>query len=190
MMSAEDSPKNESPTPNAGKEDPHARFIRLFLASEREIFRYVAAIVPSVTDAQDVVQQTAQVLWQKFDQYDPQFPFTPWACRFALLEAKTHLRKSRRWQEFLDDYLAEELVRRRAELSDDFERHFQHLQGCLGKLPSAQRNMVEGYYYRREKIETLAVALGGTAEGIYKSLQRIRRALQDCLTRSMKMEEA
>ena len=60
------------------------RFLSLFLRSEREIFRYVAALVPNLTDAEDIVQQTAIALWEKFDAYDPSQPFTPWACRFAL----------------------------------------------------------------------------------------------------------
>ena len=60
------------------------RFLSLFLRSEREIFRYVAALVPNITDAEDIVQQTAIALWEKFEAYDPTQPFTPWACRFAL----------------------------------------------------------------------------------------------------------
>ena len=53
----------------------------MFLASEKELFRYISALVPCVTDAQDLVQQTALALWRKFEAYDPRQPFTPWACR-------------------------------------------------------------------------------------------------------------
>ena len=59
------------------------QFLSLFLRSERELFRYVVALVPNVADAEDIVQQTALVLWEKFSAYDPGQPFTPWACRFA-----------------------------------------------------------------------------------------------------------
>ncbi|RYD28714.1 MAG: RNA polymerase subunit sigma, partial [Verrucomicrobiaceae bacterium] len=37
------------------------QFLSLFLRSEREIFRYVAALVPFVSDAEDIVQETALV---------------------------------------------------------------------------------------------------------------------------------
>ena len=40
------------------------RFLSLFLRSEREVFRYVAALVPNVADAEDIVQQTALTLWE------------------------------------------------------------------------------------------------------------------------------
>ena len=65
-------------------DDAQAQFLRLFLSSERELFRYVTALVPNVGDAEEIVQQTAVELWKKFDQYDPQQPFAPWACRFAI----------------------------------------------------------------------------------------------------------
>src|SRR5215469_8898952 len=86
------------------------RFLSLFLRSEREIFRYVAALVPNVGDAEDIVQQTAMSLWEKFDAYDPGQPFTPWACRFALNKARQWIERRQRWQALLDNGLAEELV--------------------------------------------------------------------------------
>src|SRR5439155_15875370 len=73
------------------------RFLSLFLRSEREIFRYVAALVPNLADAEDIVQQTAVALWEKFDSYDPNQPFTPWACRFALNKTKQWIERRQRW---------------------------------------------------------------------------------------------
>ena len=77
------------------------RFLSLFLRSEQEIFRYVAALVPNATDAEDIVQQTALALWEKFDAYDPTLPFTPWACRFALNKAHQWIERRQRWQALL-----------------------------------------------------------------------------------------
>src|SRR5512147_2164035 len=103
-------------------EDPAAaqqRFLSLFLRSEREIFRYVAALVPNMTDAEDIVQQTAMSLWEKFDAYDPAQPFTPWACRFALNKTRQWIERRQRWQALLENGLAEELVRRREDLRSE-----------------------------------------------------------------------
>src|SRR5881394_2146450 len=128
------------------------RFLSLFLRSEREIFRYVAVLVPNVTDVEDIVQQTAMALWEKFDAYDPNQPFTPWACRFALNKARQWIERRQRWQALLDHGLAEELAQRRQELQPEFEQRLKHLEGCLGNLPAAQRSLVEGYYYNRATI--------------------------------------
>src|SRR6266446_9271028 len=120
------------------------RFLSLFLRSEREIFRYVAALVPNVTDAEDIVQQTALALWEKFDAYDPNQPFTPWACRFALNKTKQWIERRQKWQALLEAGLAEELAQRREELRPELETRLKHLEGCLGKLPEEHRFMVEG----------------------------------------------
>ena len=162
------------------------RFLSLFLRSEREIFRYVAALVPNVADAEDIVQQTALALWEKFDAYDPNQPFTPWACRFALNKTRQWIERRQRWQALLERGLAEELAQRRDELLPEIETRLQHLEGCLNKLPAEQRAMVEGYYYRRESVEKLAEESGRTVAAAYKTLQRIRQSLQMCIESSAK----
>lgn len=166
------------------------RFLSLFLRSEREIFRYVAVLVPSVSDAEDIVQQTAIALWEKFDAYDPSQPFTPWACRFALNKARQWIERRQRWQALLEAGLAEELAQRREELGPELEARLQHLEGCLSKLPEEQRSLVEGYYYRRDSIETLAEASNRTAAATYKTLQRVRQALQSCIEKAAQPEGA
>src|SRR5512138_178395 len=157
------------------------RFLSLFLRSEREIFRYVAALVPNITDAEDIVQQTAMSLWEKFDAYDPSQPFTPWACRFALNKARQWIERRQRWQALLDHGLAEELAQRRQELQPEFEQRLKHLEGCLGKLPAGQRSLLQGYYYERASVETLAQRSGRSEAATYKMLQRIRHVLQVCV---------
>src|SRR6266487_4998457 len=118
------------------------RFLSLFLRSEREIFRYVAALVPNVADAEDIVQQAALALWEKFDAYDPNQPFTPWACRFALNKARQWIERRQRWQALLEGGLAEELMQRREELRPEIETQLKHLEGCLKKLSEEQRSLV------------------------------------------------
>jgi len=162
------------------------QFLSLFLRSEREVFRYVAALIPNVADAEDIVQQTAVALWEKFDAYDPNQPFTPWACRFALNKAKQWIERRRRWQALLESGLAEELVQRREELRPELESRLNYLEGCLDKLPGNQRSLVEGYYYRRESIEKLAENSGRTVAATYKTLQRVRQALQVCIENAAK----
>src|SRR2546423_14127299 len=131
------------------------QFLSLFLRSEREVFRYVAALAPNLADAEDIVQQTALALWEKFDAYDPNQPFTPWACRFALNKSKQWIERRQRWQALLEGGLAEELAQRREELRPEIETRLKHLEACLNKLSAQQRSMIQGYYYRRDGIGKL-----------------------------------
>jgi RNA polymerase sigma-70 factor (ECF subfamily) len=176
-----------SPDSTRGFDDRSAsqqRFLSLFLRSEREIFRYVAVLVPNVTDAEDIVQQTAIALWEKFEAYDPAQPFTPWACRFALNKARQWIERRQRWQALLEAGLAEELMERREALRPEVEVRLRNLESCLCKLPRDQRELVEGYYYHRTGIEALSESSGRTVQATYKALQRIRQALLNCVNRA------
>ena len=147
-------------------------------------------MAPNVADAEDIVQQTALVLWEKFDAYDPGLPFTPWACRFALNKTRQWLERRQRWQALLEGGLAEELAQRREELRPEMDLRLRHLEKCLGKLPGEQLSLVEGYYYRRAGVEELAATSGRTVAATYKMLQRVRLALQACIENAAKPEAA
>jgi hypothetical protein len=57
-------------------------------------------------------------------------------------------------------------------------------------LPVEQRSLVEGYYFRRDGIETLGERSGRTVAATYKILQRIRRNLQICIENAASQEGA
>ena len=164
-------------------------FMRLFLRSQRDIFRYVAVLVPNADDAQDIVQETAVALWKKLDQYDSGQPFTAWACRFALIEARQYARKRQRWPALLDAELVEQLVQRRGELAACLDRRREYLSECLARLSVDQRRIVERYYYERMSVEVIASRMGPRK---MRSTRRCsnRRVLSDCVERKLRSEGA
>lgn len=165
-----------------------AQFLRLFLASERELFRYVSALVPAMDDASEVVQQTALQLWNKFDDYDPGQPFTPWACRFGLNVAKQWMGRRQRWAKLLETGVAEKIVERRDKTLPEMENKLRHLDNCIEKLPETERALVERFYWHRENVPTICETLNQTAEAVYKALQRIRQRLRDCIELALTTE--
>jgi len=179
---------NEIPDQHASNPAAQQEFLRVFLANEREILRYVVALVPNLGDAQEIVQQTAVVLWEKFDQYDAERPFAPWACRFALNVTRQWMARRKRWKALLDGELAEELAVRREQLRSEFDARLVHLGQCLQKLPEEQRTLVDGYYFRQMDVATVSEQAERTVDAVYKALQRIRRQLRECIERSLHEE--
>ena len=177
---------NENPDQPASKSASQQDFLRVFLANEREILRYVVALVPNLADAQEIVQQTAVVLWEKFDQYDAERPFAPWACRFALNVTRQWMARRQRWKALLNSGLAEELASRREQLRPEFDARLVHLDRCLQKLPEEQRSLVDGYYFRQLDVATVSDQAERTVDAVYKALQRIRRQLRECIERSLR----
>ncbi len=62
-----------------GKLPKETRFMRLFLENERRIFGFILTLLPHWADAEDVFQETAGVLWNKFDDF--QSGATSWPGR-------------------------------------------------------------------------------------------------------------
>ncbi len=163
-------------------------FLRRMLQGERELLRYVMALVPNREDARDVVQETLVALWKKRGSYDPAFPFVPWACRFAMNEIRLHRRRDSRWRWIQDEQLIEMLFTRRQELAPHLDHRSEHLRTCLDKLPTRQRTVVECYYFQEEPVEDVAGRLNASVDAVYKMLQRVRKALFDCITRGLEAE--
>lgn len=62
------------------------------------------------------------------------------------------------------------------------------LQGCLGQLTADQRELIQHRYHGEMPISDLADQLGRSVDALYKSLERIRKALADCVSRKLVME--
>lgn len=161
----------------------HDQFMRLFLASERELLRYIMATIPNVADARDVLQDTASALWRKMEAYDATAPFTPWACRFAANEIRAFLRRENRQRRWLDADVVEMLRVHQERAMDVGEADAEILRECLDALPANQRSLLCRYYFDEHPVERIAESLQRTADAIYKLLQRTRQALADCVRR-------
>ena len=178
--------KVEPPKPNP-RSCTHKDFIRLFLEAEKDLLRYVMVIVPNVADARDIVQETAVALWDKIDRYDPAKPFAPWACRFALNEAKMFLRKKSR-QYRLADEVVNLLEIERMENADQLDARKYFLRECLKTLPSKNAELVHEYYFNELSVEELGKHFERSVEAIYKTLQRVRQALHACIENKLQLE--
>jgi RNA polymerase sigma-70 factor (ECF subfamily) len=72
---------------------------------------------------------------------------------------------------------------------DGFD-YVEALRGCLEELSSEQRRVINLRYAERKPRSEMAVLCGMTENGIKSLLQRIRRALGDCIRRKLALEAA
>lgn len=175
----DDMPAND---PKKSPEDAnHEVFIALFAHHEPELRRFVRSLMPTAVDADEVLQQTAIVIWRKFDQYDPQTQFMKWACVIARFEALAYRRKMARdrlvFTEELMDLMADEGV---VEL-DSRQSEREVLDECLAAMPEQQRRFLTLAYTPGIKTKELAEAAGSTAAAFYMRLKRLRGQLMECV---------
>jgi RNA polymerase sigma-70 factor (ECF subfamily) len=163
-------------------------FGRLFVQHEARIYGYIRSLVIHRTDAEDLLQETASVLWQKFDEFEPGSNFLAWAMSVARFQVQ-HFRRQKKhnvlhFSDSFQDLLAADTVAESARLGD----LQQLLAGCVQKLPQADRDLFALRYSTQATTTSLADRLGRPASTIYNAVRRIRRALADCVKRELDKE--
>jgi RNA polymerase sigma-70 factor (ECF subfamily) len=166
--------------------DPE-QFVRLFVEGQREILRYILALVPDIDDAHDILQETAVDLWRKFDQYDPDCPFAPWACRFAIRRVLKHCEQQVRRMKYLSLESLSQIAEERTEKQEILEDRRRALEMCLERLSDADRLVVEQRYSRQMSVAKIAGITGQNTSTLYKALERIRQRLFECVNRRLRM---
>jgi RNA polymerase sigma-70 factor (ECF subfamily) len=167
-------------------QDPE-RFVRLFVEGQREILRYILALVPDIDDAHDILQETAVDLWRKFDRYDPAFAFAPWACGFAFRRVLKHRERQQRRIKYLSIESLNLIAAERSEKYGILEDRRRALERCLLQLRDDDRLVVEHRYSQQLSVAKIAGITGRNTSALYKALERIRRQLLECVNRRLQL---
>jgi RNA polymerase sigma-70 factor, ECF subfamily len=173
---------------NQGDAASERSFVGLFLRHQRSLYGFIMQLVHDYDDAEDLLQKTGLVLWQKFEQFEPGTDFVSWARQIAKFEVHTYLKTKRRSRVSFStatiDLLAEDI---QAE-SPEADLRQEALMHCLDDLRPGDRDLVRNCYSRRGAMGQIARDLGRSIDGIYQSLRRIRHALLQCIERRITTE--
>jgi RNA polymerase sigma-70 factor, ECF subfamily len=163
-------------------------FGRLFVQYQPRIYGYIRSLVVCRADAEDLLQETASVLWRKFDQFQPGSNFLAWALQVARFQVMYFRQRQRRnvlqFSEKFLDAVAADTVAESARLGD-LQRL---LDACMERLAAADRELFALHYRSDATARSMAEQLGRPASTVYNAINRIRRALAECVQRALKKE--
>ena len=161
----------------------HDQFIRLFTQAQPEVYSYLRSMIFNRADADDVFQDVACVLWQKFDQFQPGTQFGQWACAIAHNQAMAHFQKGRRDKlVFSMDVLAL-IADKTASQNQTFGAFQDALLGCLEELSEQDTQLVHLRFEPLATNRSVAATLGRSETAISRSLSRIYALLLNCIRR-------
>jgi RNA polymerase sigma-70 factor, ECF subfamily len=168
----------------------HREFLRCYTSHEPAIRAYVRRLVPLRADADDVMQDVAVVLWEKFEQFREGGDFRAWAFGIARLEVLAWLRDKGRDRLVLSQDVTELLAEETQREEPHLARQREALESCLEKLDSPQRALLVAAYQPHARIQAIATQSGRSVNGFYQWLYRMRRLLLECAQRQFATEEA
>ena len=165
------------------------QFVSHWTRYEPRVFAYIYTLLPNWADAQDVLQETSIVLWQKLAEFAPGTDFVRWACRVAYFEVQKHRHRQHVRKMLLSESFVDLLAKQMGDSSEDIQTLMAALGPCVEMLKSPERELIRMHYLQGISVKSTATQLGHSSEAAYKSLQRVRRKLFDCIRRAIRRED-
>jgi RNA polymerase sigma-70 factor (ECF subfamily) len=174
--------------PPPSEPEDYSRFLRVYTAHEPAIRAFVRRLVPTRADADDIMQDAAVVLWEKFPSMPADADFRSWAFGVARYEVLGWLRDRGRDRLVLDEELVLLMADDAVAAEQQLESQRHALEQCLQKVAPAERDLLMRAYSREAQIQDVAAESGRSVPGFYQWLHRMRRLLLDCVRRTMARE--
>lgn len=166
-------------------------FVNLLVSHQPLIRAYVISLLPGLSETEDVIQNTNQVLWAKREQFELGTNFKAWSlttARFQVMAMQQKLRNERR-QPLDEDVLA--LIAEEALDMDtaDLNLKLNELNECISLLQVRDQELVLHRYWNKSGLDEFARATGRSVGALKVALHRIRESLRECLERKARIRE-
>ena len=178
----------ESDANNLSRDTRIQAFMNLYVGKEQCIQSYIYTLVQNWADSEDILQETAKVLWAKFEEFEPDTDFLAWALTIAHYQV-LKFRKSQNKPMLFSSRLIEDLAGKAADYAHGTSRRQDALRQCMKKLTERDRQMLELRYRDGTTVERVAQHVGRNVKTVYKYLDRIRWQLLRCIQRTLAWED-
>lgn len=164
-------------------------FMRLLVKHERHVHGFILSLVANWQDAEEILQNTFVRLCQQIDKWDPDKDFRAWACAVARYEVLTYRRKAQRSCMQLSQQFVERVVQEQDLQSGSLGPRAEALNRCIEKLAPTRRRLLDLAYRGGFSVEQVAEQLDYSIAATYKALARLRKALHECIERTVRAQE-
>ncbi len=164
-------------------------FFQLFMSSQKNLYAYILASVHNFNDAEDIMQETAAVMWQNFDKFDPDTNFLAWAISIARNMVRNYFSSRKKSRLQFDDSLMESIEQSAIRNLERNSMRIEALKRCCEKLSESSRLLIQLRYEQGMTVKSIASRFGRPIAGMYKALARLQDALLECTERIMAVEK-
>lgn len=159
-------------------------FLNLLLRHNKKLFCYIVSLVPNYAEAEDILQETASILWDKFDDFQQGTNFYGWAKQVARYKISHYYRQKKDILRFDKDVL-ENIVVANETLDKSSDKQIAALRGCLIKLDSRGVSLLKSRYQQGVSVREIAEKTDLSVSILYKRLARIYAMLRKCISQTL-----
>jgi RNA polymerase sigma-70 factor, ECF subfamily len=174
--------------------DPHqAQMLllsRLWSEAQPVVAAMIAGAVVDFQHSEDLVSQVAETVVMKFDDYDRDRPFTPWALGIARNIILRHYeRRAGERLVFFDDRILSAMAIAHEQVAGESAERLAAMQKCLAQIKGKTRRVMEMRYLHGLKPAAIGHSLDMTTNAVWVMLHRGRDAVAKCIGRKLMTAE-
>ena len=164
-------------------------FLRLILEHKSRIYGYILRLIPNRSVADDLMQETTLVMWEKFHQFKIGTNFPAWGIQIARIKVLQYRAASAKspihFSQEVFNSLASPIE------GDDYQEieKIQALENCLRKLSKRDHKLIQLRYTEKRKIKDIAESLGWPAGMAYKLMAKIHYLLKECIEKRLSISK-
>ncbi|WP_178932342.1 sigma-70 family RNA polymerase sigma factor [Oceaniferula marina] len=160
-------------------------YLQLVTSHQAMLQGYIHSIAPGV-EAEDVLQETNVLLWQKMNDFELGTNFKAFACKVAYFKTMESLRaQSRKKWLVYDSDIVENINDYYASGNEDRGEFQSALRRCLSKLKQKDRALVTSRYTDGRTVREIAAMQKKKEGALQQAFFRIHRGLRSCVTRQL-----
>jgi RNA polymerase sigma-70 factor (ECF subfamily) len=172
-------------------EEKQDLFHRLLFRNQNRIYAYVLTLIGNYTDADDVMQETISMMWQKFGDFQAGTNFVSWGIAIAhykILDYRRSKQKNGKICQY-DNELLEQFAHEVTSHHVLFDEKFAMLRKCVEKLKGQYITVVKLRFQEDLNATAISNRCGIRVANVYQILSRAYSMLISCMNRQ-KLQES
>ena len=164
-------------------------FFRLYNAAQKRVYAFLLVMVHNHNDAEDLLQETASILWERFAEYDPGRSFAAWSIGIARHKALDFLKSKQTSRPLFGDEFYNDISRIAVMESANSDERLKALRDCMKKMSLQNQQLIHLRFEKGTTVKRISQMSQHSADAIYKKLSRIYSALHACISRTLVQSE-
>ncbi len=164
-------------------------FVQLMINCQSRLYAFVLTLVHDPEHANEVLQESNIVLWQKADQFEVGTNFIAWAFKIARYQVMALRQRLARDRHVFDDETLAKVADLFETQADDLDGRMSALSHCLKDLPDKSRDLIDQRYKDGMSVKVISEKLGRKANQVAVQLHRLRQTLMQCIQRRQQASE-
>jgi RNA polymerase sigma-70 factor (ECF subfamily) len=161
------------------KEQATSGFVHLMSVSQMNIYAYIMSVVGNSNDADDIMQNTSALMWERYSEFKSGTDFVRWGISIAHYKIK-EFRKQQNRHQFNGEVL-EKIHDQAQDKLSDLSSYIEKLHRCLGKLPPSDLILVKLRYQSSNSIKKISNRINISVQAVYMKLSKIHGMLSRCI---------